>query len=425
MTSAQREWFSQARFGLFIHWGLYAITARDMWYYSTEQVDKDRYESLFDRFNPIDYDPVAWARMAKKAGMQYAVFITRHHDGFCLWDSQYTDFKVTNTPYGKDILRLWVDAFRKEGIKIGLYCSLFDWHHPHFTVDYLHPQRARMDELNKGRDFSIYREFLHNIVCELMTNYGKIDIFWPDFSYGPQAGTGLPGKSAADWDAFALKEKILKLQPGILINDRMGIPGEMNSDFATPEQYIPTKDISQGKAETPMWEACETIGSSWGYYRGDNNLKSTAELVKHLVTCVANNGNLLLNVGPTPRGRIQPEFVQRLEEIGQWLEINGDSVYGAGAAQCESQSRGCPELHPLLTQKGNQLFLHFLSGQYPPYNIHLRGLGDKIESIEFVSDQTEIEFETIQLDGKLHAKLHMPIIQPDPYDTVIRVILKK
>ena len=424
MSENKREWFSKARFGMFIHWGLYAITGRDMWYYSVEQVDKDYYERLFSRFNPVDYDPEVWAKLAKKAGMKYAVFITRHHEGFNLWDTKYSDYKVTNTPYGKDILRMWVDAFRKEGIKIGLYVSLFDWHHPHFTIDYNHPQRARMDELNQGRDFSIYREFLHNIVCELLSEYGKIDIFWPDFSYGPHPITGQPGKTAVDWDAFKLKEKILALQPDILINDRMGIPGEMKSDFATPEQYIPTKDLAGENSETPMWEACETIGASWGYYRGDGSLKSVQELIRHLVTCVSNNGNLLLNCGPTPRGRIQPEFVERLEAIGQWLEINGESIYGCGAGEARPLMRGCPELHPLFTRNGQNLYMHFLSGQYPPYNITLKDIGGQVDYIEFVSDKTEIEFEKIHMDGRLDARLHMPIIKPDPYDTVVRIVLK-
>jgi alpha-L-fucosidase len=387
-------------------------------------VDKDHYERLFNRFNPVDYNPEEWAKLAKKAGMKYAVFITKHHDGFCLWDTKYSDFKVTNTPYGKDLLRMWVDAFRKEGLKIGLYCSLFDWHHPHFTVDFLHPQRAHMEELNKGRDFSIYREFLHNIVCELMSEYGKIDIFWPDFSYGSDPATGLPGKSAADWDSFKLKEKIQALQPGILINNRMGIKGEMKSDFSTPEQYIPTKDLADEASEAPMWEACETIGSSWGYYRGDGAIKSVEELIRHLVTCVANNGNLLLNAGPTPRGRIQPEFVERLEAMGKWLDLNGESIYGAGAGECHLLLTGCPELHPLFTKKGKDLYMHFLSGQYPSYNFTIKDIGDKVDYAEFVSDKTDIEFETVQMDGRIDLRMHMPIIKPDPYDTVVRIVFK-
>jgi alpha-L-fucosidase len=420
----KNHWFQQARFGMFVHWGLYAITGRDMWYYSKEQVDKDDYERLFGRFNPVDYDPLKWARLAKKAGMKYGVFIAKHHDGFCLWDSKLTDFKVTNTPYKKDITRMWLDAFRAEGLKVGIYYSLIDWNHPHFTVDYRHPQRPRMDELNQSRNFEKYVDYLHNQVCELMTDYGKIDIFWPDFSYGPQPETGLPGKSATDWHAYELRDKILKLQPDILMNSRMGLPGEMNSDFATPEQYIPTEDISKGKAEAPMWEACETMGSSWGYYRGDRSIKSAEMIINHIVTCASNNGNLLLNVGPTPRGRIQSEFVERLEAVGEWMDLNGESIYGTGASEYKLLTRSCPELNVLFTQRGKDVYIHFLSGQYPPYNIILKNLGGKVKYIEFVSDKTDIGFETIKLDGGDHIRILMPIIEPDPYDTVMHIVLK-
>ena len=434
MTENRRKWFQEARFGMFLHWGLYSITGRDMWYYSTELVDKDQYEKLFSRFNPVDYDPVEWARLAKAAGMKYAVLTTKHHDGFCLFDSQFTDFKVTNTLYKKDLVRLWLDAFRNEGLKVGLYYSLIDWHHPHYTVDYLHPQRARMAELNQDRDFSIYQQYLHDQVCELMSNYGKIDLFWPDFSYGADPRTGTPGKTGQDWKALELRDKIFELQPQILFNNRMDVQShdsagsnqtedELMGDFATPEQYIPTSDIAGGQKRQYMWEACETMGSSWGYYRGDDSIKSASEIIRHLVTCVSNNGNLLLNVGPTPRGRIQPEFIERLRAVGQWLDINAESIYVAGSAQY-SLAKGCPELHPLFTQKSNQLYMHFLQGSYPPYDLILNGLGGKVDAIEFVSDQTMIEFDEVEWDGMKHIKMHMPIIRPDPYDTVVRIILK-
>lgn len=417
-----RKWFQEARFGMFIHWGLYAITGRDMWYYSTEEIDKDYYERLFPRFNPVDYNPVEWAKIAGRVGMKYAVLVTKHHDGFCLWDSKYTDFKATNTPCRKDLLRPWLDAYRAEGMKVGVYYSLIDWHHPDFTVDYLHPQRARADELNRNRDFSRYIRYLHDQVRELMTDYGEIDIFWPDFSYGSQKETGLPGKQAADWDSFRLKAMIEELQPGILINNRMGIPGEMKSDFLTPEQNIPEKDISGVDTDAPMWETCETIGASWGYGRGDLALKSAKLLVRHLVTCVSNNGNLLLNVGPTPRGRIQPEFVERLDEIGEWLELNGESIYGAGSAGCKMHQTFCPMLNVASTQKDKNIYLHCFD-EYPPFDIIIEDLGGKISYVELVSDKTEIEFENVIIDGKRHIKLHMPIIRPDPYDTVIRMVL--
>jgi alpha-L-fucosidase len=346
---------------MFIHWGLYAITGCDLWFYSHEEVPKEKYEQLFGRFNPMDYDPEEWARLAKRAGMKYAVLITKHHDGFCLWDSAHTVFKVTNTPYGKDILNIWLDACRAEGLKVGVYYSLLDWHHPHFTVDHLHPERARAAELNKGRDFSKYVEYLHNQVREWMTRYGRIDIFWPDYSHAANPKMGFDGKHAPQWQSEKLKKMVEELQPGILVNNRLGLPGEMPADFTTPEQHIPEDDPAKKGNAAPMWEKCQTIGASWGYHRGDRDLKSTARLISDLVTCVSKNGNLLLNVGPTPRGRIQPEFVERLTQIGEWMELHGDSFHGADRAFCPPSDNGC-------------------AVRQPPENTNLAGIGGELQS---------------------------------------------
>lgn len=423
LKAESRKWFQEARFGMFVHWGLYAITGRDMWYYSTEAVDKEYYERLVDRFNPVDYDPVKWARLAREAGMRYAVFVAKHHDGFCLWDSRHTDFKITNGPYGRDLLRPWLEAYRAEGLKVGVYHSLIDWHHPHFTVDYFHPQRARADDLNRSRDFRIYLDYLHSQVRELMTDFGRIDIYWPDFSYGPQAETGLPGKQAPEWRSEELKAMVEELQPGILVNNRLGFSGIMSCDFTTPEQNIPREDVSKTDKAAPMWEACETLGSSWGYCRGDGAVKSVALLIRHLVTCVSNNGNLLLNVGPTPRGRIQPEFMERLEEVGRWLDLYGESIYGAGASRYALYQNFCPVLDCALTQRGNDLYLHFFD-QYPPFDVILKDLAGDVDFAEFVSDRTEVEHEDIAIAGKGLVRLRMPPIMPDPYDTVVHIRLK-
>jgi alpha-L-fucosidase len=436
---ASRAWFRDARFGLFIHWGLYAITGRDVWYYSVEEVDQGEYERLADRFNPVDFDPVAWARLARRAGMKYAVLTTKHHDGFCLWDTQYTDFKVTNTPYGRDLVGPWVAACRAEGLKVGLYYSLLDWHHPHFTVDALHPQRRQMDELNASRDFDRYVEFMHDQIRELMTCFGPIDIFWADGSYGPPRVTRHQ-KHAPHWQSERLIAMMEKLQPGILINNRLGLPGELPADFATPEQVLPDRDVAD--EHTPLWETCRTIGSSWGYYRNDPRLKSAQQVIGDLVSCVSNNGNLLLNVGPTARGRIEPAVVNRLLEVGEWLDLYGASIYGAGAAPFPPP-RPLPAKSSVTryTQHGRNLYLHFI-GNYPSHDITLLGLGGKVDYIEFVSDQTEVPFTEVDLALSSRAvwnqlsdrpasdtdaaaiRLQMPSVTPDPCDTVVRIVLK-
>ena len=236
------KWWTDARFGMFIHWGLYALPARHEWVKRYERMTNEEYEKYFSLFDPDMYDPHEWAKMAKQAGMKYAVITTKHHEGFCMFDSEYTDYKVTNTPYGKDIIKQWVEAFREEGLGIGFYYSLLDWHHPDYTIDRNHPQSASSDEeydkLNKGRNMDNYRNYIKNQVRELLTNYGKIDIIWLDYSFP----SGKHGKGRDDWDSENLLKMVRELQPGIIVNDRLDLLDEDGGwDFTTPEQYKVSK----------------------------------------------------------------------------------------------------------------------------------------------------------------------------------------
>ena len=228
------EWFTHERFGLFVHWGLYAVPARHEWVKSREQIPDQDYQRYFETFDPDLFDPEAWAHEARAAGMRYAVLTTKHHDGFCLWDSALTDYKAPNTPAGRDLVRPFVDAFRAAGLRIGFYHSLIDWHHPQFPVDGIHPQRddAAFKEREAHRDIAVYREYLHGQVRELLTDYGEVDVMWFDFSY-PDRWWG--GKGKDDWGSEALLAMTRELQPGILVNDRLEIGG----DLVTPEQYQP------------------------------------------------------------------------------------------------------------------------------------------------------------------------------------------
>ena len=196
VAEQRRAWFIHDRFGLFIHWGIYALPARHEWVKNYERITDEDYQRYFDHFDPDLFDPKAWASAAKRAGMRYAVITTKHHDGFCLWDSQLTDYKAPNTPAGRDLVREWVDAFRAEGLKIGFYHSLIDWHHPEFPLDGLHPQRDDLEFLEraKNRDIRKYAEYLHGQVRELLTNYGTIDIMWFDFSYSDRDWGWAKGK---------------------------------------------------------------------------------------------------------------------------------------------------------------------------------------------------------------------------------------
>ena len=432
MHNKRTKWFEELRFGMFIHWGLFSIPGRDAWFYSTAEYPKDEYESLFHRFNPVGYDAKEWASICKAAGMKYAVLTAKHHEGFCLWDTNQTDYNIMNTSFKRDIVREWVDAFRAEGIRVGLYFSLIDWHHPHFIIDKYHPQRAKKDELNKGRDFGIYVDFMEKQIEELLTQYGKIDIFWPDFP--------LPEAYRAD----GIIAKIRSWQPGIIINNRFGRHGEFESDFATPEQYIPepgglpaeavnSNDSENGEGangdsaskNVGCWETCMTIGATWGYYRGETLYKTPRMVISQLVKCVSKNGNLLLNVGPNPRGYIPREFEEVLREVGVWMKYNGESIYGCGASKYKLDAElAAPIVQADITQRGNDVYLHFIDF-CPPHPFYFDTGEDKIDYIELLSDKSEIKFKTSRINDQEMYCIEMPIFQPDLYDTVVYIVLAK
>jgi alpha-L-fucosidase len=249
--SSRLQWMREARLGLFIHWGLYSVAARHEWVKQRERLDDTAYQPYFDHFDPDRYDPVRWARMARQARMRYAVLTTKHHEGFCLWDSALTDYKATNTAAGRDLLRPWVEAFRAEGLRIGFYHSLPDWHHPDFPIDGLHPQRddKAAIEAASGRDVRRYADYLHGQVRELLTGFGPVDYLFFDFSY---PGRTWGGKGRDDWRSPELLELIRSLQPDVVVNDRLDYEG----DVVTPEQYQPAASLA---SDDRLWEACQTV----------------------------------------------------------------------------------------------------------------------------------------------------------------------
>ncbi|MEI6149556.1 MAG: alpha-L-fucosidase, partial [bacterium] len=273
---------------MFIHWGLYSMLARHEWIRNWEKITDEGYQKYFDYFNPDLYNPKEWARMAREAGMKYFVITTKHHEGFCLWDSKHTDYKATNTPCGKDLLRPMVEAFRAEGIRVGLYYSLIDWHHPEFPIDKIHPQRDDKEarEKAKKRDVSKYAAYMRQQVKELLTQFGKIDILWFDFSY-----PGEDGKGRADWESEKLIKMVRELQPDVIVDDRLDLPGV--GDVVTPEQFQPSKQLIKD-GQPVVWEACQTFSGSWGYNRDEESWRSPEELIRTLVDCVAKGGNLLM-----------------------------------------------------------------------------------------------------------------------------------
>ncbi|KUM35931.1 alpha-L-fucosidase [Arthrobacter sp. EpRS71] len=418
-------WFEEARLGMFVHWGLYALPARHEWVMNQEEITVEEYSKYFQRFDPDLYDPREWARAARDAGMKYVVLTTKHHDGFCLWDSALTDYKATNTPAGRDLIAPYVEALRAEGLRVGFYHSLIDWHHPDFTIDGVHPQRnsADVESLNAGRDMGRYREYLHGQVRELLSNYGTIDYLFFDFSYADtKIAEFWGGKGSDDWDSGKLLAMVRELQPGIVVNDRLGIPG----DVVTPEQYQPTEPMMlDGEAVT--WEACQTLNGSWGYHRDNLNYKTVDLLIRMLVDGVSNNGNLLLNIGPTGRGSIDPRALSSLKGIGEWMKLHSRSIYGAGPAQFIAP----PDAR--YTQRGNRLYVHLFA--WPFEYIHLPGLAGKVEYAQLLNDASEVFLQEVDPDqeafntipggqppGTLTVKL--PVQRPDVAVPVLELYLK-
>jgi alpha-L-fucosidase len=356
--------------------------------------------------------------MAKAAGMKYVVLTAKHHEGFCQWDSKFTDYKVTNTPFGRDVIKEYVEAFRAEGLKVGFYYSLIDWHHPDYTIDRVHPQRVEKDEdyakLNAGKDMAKYREYMKNQVRELLTNYGEISIIWFDFSF-----PGKNGKGRDDWDSQGLLKLARQLQPGIIVDDRLDLADvEGGWDFTTPEQEKVVKWPERNGVRVP-WETCQTFSGSWGYYRDEMTWKSPAQLIELLVESVSKGGNVLLNVGPTARGTFDERAQASLKAMGEWMKLNGRSVYGCTEAPAGIQAPA----NSLLTYNPatKRLYVHLLA--YPLDLIRLPGLAGKVKYIQFLHDASEIRFSEGKGEGA-EVTVSLPVRKPPVEIPELEVFLK-
>jgi len=329
-----KQFFREAKFGMFIHWGVYSLLGGEYqgikhdgaeWIQLHANIPADDYEKIAHTFNPTSFDPDKWMKLAKQAGMKYVVFTTKHHDGFCMFKSKYTDYNVVDyTPYKKDIVKMLADACKKNSIKLGLYYSIVDWHHPDFPAKY-----SQMNDFhgrpNPNADIDKYASYEYNQLKELMTNYGPVSFAWFD------AGGGFK-----DADRFKLLKgdsvikMIRKYQPECLINSRIG----GKADYGTPEQTIP------GSIQDQAFEVCMTINNNWGYAKNDNQWKSTEDLVRKLIEVAHKGGNFLLNVGPDSHGSIPDSSIVRLQGMGKWLDVNGESIYGTKNSLWESPSWG-------------------------------------------------------------------------------------
>ncbi len=419
------QWWQEARFGMFIHFGVYAVPARGEWVKQAELMSNEAYQKYVDDFNPVDYDPKKWARLAKDAGMKYAVMTAKHHDGYALFDSKLTNYKSSFYLKGRDLVREFLDAFRAEGIKVGLYYSVIDWHHPDYPHygDAIHPMRSNEAFKNVKHDWDNYLEYMHGQVKELTTNYGKLDIMWFDFSYGEMKGE--------KWKAKELVQMVRKNQPGIILNNRLagdgtGKIGDTNTlgDFETPEQGVPETPNVNANGKIVPWETCLTLNNSWGYNATDHEWK-TPELVIHtLVNCVSKGGNLLLNVGPDARGNIPAKSIEILQEVGKWMKLNGESIYGCGAAKSPKPDWG------RFTQKYSKLYAHIMHPHIA--HINLKEYHDKVVKARLLSDKTELYIENKwwgdTTTNNVFINIKKPTYQhynlPDKINTVFEIELK-
>lgn len=431
-TPGDTEWFVHDRFGMFIHFGLYSMPARHEWIKSYEMIPEEKYDTYFKHFNPDLFDAREWAKAAKAAGMKYAVLTTKHHEGFCLFDSAFTDYKITNTPFGRDLVREYVDAFRAEGIKVGFYYSLIDWHHPEFTIDRFHPRRKDADayEQSKNRDMKKYAEYMRNQVRELLTGYGKIDILWFDYSYSWTSKEldepWMRGKGKDDWESEKLIALARELQPGIIIDNR----AEIEQDLWTPEQFqLQEWERHSETGELVTWEACQTFSGSWGYNRDEHTWKSPKMLIDMLINTVSCGGNLLMNVGPTSRGYFDKRAMQALDAYAEWMKYNSRSIYGCTMAEPEFTAPRGTRLTQ--TEDGARLYIHIT--EYPHRFLEMSNIAGKIEYAQFLHDGSEILYtegylESCDVKHKRSPDMvcfMLPELQPDIIDPVIEVILKE
>jgi len=425
-TPGNTDWFVRDRFGMFIHFGLYAMPARHEWIRHRELIQDSDYQKYFDHFDPDLFDAKEWAGKAKAAGMKYAVLTTKHHEGFCLFDSQYTDYKITNTPFGRDLVKEYVEAFRAEGLKVGFYYSLIDWHHPQFPIDHLHPMRRLPDaeEISAKRDMKQYAQYMRDQVTELLTNYGKIDILWFDFSYAadtknPDYKPWMQGKQKEAWESEKLIALARSLQPEIIIDNR----ADIEQDLWTPEQFQVEEWVKHKETgELVTWEACQTFSGSWGYHRDEQTWKSPEQLIAMLIKTVALGGNLLMNVGPTARGTFDDRADAALQAFGDWMKYNSRSIYNCTMAEPEfTAPNGCR-----LTQSedGKRLYIHLL--EYPYQTLYMPCLEGKVAYAQFLHDASEVFYRSkaALVGDSMNTTFILPTVKPHTVVPVIEVFLK-
>ncbi|HZP82686.1 MAG TPA: alpha-L-fucosidase, partial [Chthonomonadaceae bacterium] len=401
--AARTKWWREAKFGMFIHWGIYSVPADSTdvngnkgvgeWYFNNKRMQVRDYEKFAAQFDPVKFDAKRWVKTAKDAGMKYIVITSKHHDGFCMFDSKLTDYCITKaTPFKRDPMKELAAECRRQGLKFGFYHSIMDWHHP----DYL-PRRP-WEGANRpaaGASLDRYIEYMKGQLRELLTNYGPLGVLWFDGGWE---------HNATELHSQEVNALIRSLQPGIIINDRNHLP----EDHATPEQSIPANALPGGR----LWETCMTLNDTWGYAKNDHNWKSSEDLIHKLCDIASKGGNFLLNVGPTDLGEFTPETLDRLATIGKWMKVNGESIYGT----TKSPFKKLP-FDGRCTQKGNTLYLQVF--HWPESGLTLPGLKTRIRSVKILG-----QGEPGSLTGLGTSAIGIGAPKSlDPYATVVRLEL--
>lgn len=418
---ARMAWFREARFGMFIHWGLYAIPAGQWngfqsknnaeWIQSQAKVPAAEYAKLKEKFNPVKYNAEAWVKLAKDAGMKYIVITTKHHDGFCLWDSAETDFDIASTPYGKDLLKPLAEACQRHGIRLCFYHSIMDWHHP----DWGDKQPWRGNAENPAPDMDRYTNYMKAQLKELMTNYGPIGIAWFDGEW-ENAWTHERGKD--------LYQHLRQNYPQLIINNRvdkgrqgmagMTKEGEFKGDYGTPEQEIPDDGLPGVD-----WESCMTMNNTWGYSAHDQTWKSTETIVRNLIDIASKGGNYLLNVGPTAEGEIPAPSVKSLQELGEWIKTNAEAIHGTLATPFPRAFPWGRCTRRTLPDGNTRLYLHVFDWPADK-RLELTGVSNDVLRAAPLADPSKV-VATTRENGKL--VLSLPDVSPSPHATVITLDL--
>jgi alpha-L-fucosidase len=395
------QWFREAKFGLFIHWGVYSMIGREEWARQILQIPLKEYQYYADNFDPTGFDPDEWAALARDAGVKYVIITSKHHDGFSIFDSAYTDYDIMKAKYGRDILGPLAASMKKAGVPLGFYYSIMDWHHP----DYLPRRPWEKDRTTKGADFGRYMDFAANQVRELVTKYDPA-VLWFDGEWE---------HSNEEQRAFAIGKMLLEMKPSLLINDRLFKREPGYGDFGTPENYVPATGVRNPDGTPRLWEACYTMNwNGWGYNRYETEFHSSSQLIRQLIEIVSKGGNLLLNVGPQPDGRIQADFVARLKRMGEWLRANGEAIYGTTASVFERLP-----FFGRCTVKGTTLYVHVM-GWPADGKIALPGLKTGIKKAYLLADKAKSL--GVRRAGK-DVVVTLPARATDPDATVVVVEL--